>query len=241
MKKCIISLILSLGFITSLFAQSSLNTTFVGHWGYGTCDAVAVSGNCAFVGKGYMFLVIDKTDLTNPVKIGELSLPDAIFEIEILGNYAYVADGAAGLRVINISDLSHPHEVGFFDDQWFGTARAVKVNGNYAYLADNDAGLRIIDISNPANPQQVGICDTPGYAYDVAISGSYAYVADHNGGMRIINISNPSSPVETGFITMEYYYYDRIEVSGNFVYNGLNFGMNIVDVSNPGNPAIVGT
>jgi len=237
MKKLASFFIILLSFSFQLAAQSSLNTTSVGHWGYGTCNAVADSGNYVFISKGYMFLVIDKTDLTNPEKVGELSLPEAILEIQIQGNYAYIADGAAGLRVIDISNHSAPHEAGFFDDTRIGTARAVAVNGNYAYLADNNAGLRIIDISNPANPQQVGIYDTPGYAYDVAVSGNFAYVADHNGGMRIIDISNPASPVETG--SAGYPYFERIAINGDYAYVGCDFGVNIIDISDVNNPIIV--
>jgi hypothetical protein len=36
-------------------------------------------------------------------------------DVYVSGNYAYVADGYAGLRVIDVSNPSNPREVGYFD------------------------------------------------------------------------------------------------------------------------------
>ncbi len=95
----------------------------------------------------------------------------------VTGNYAYVADGAAGLRVIDVSLPSAPAEVGFYDNP--GTAYGVAVAGNYAYVSAGDAGLRVIDVSLPSAPTEVGFYDTAGiFAMGVAVVGNYAYVAD---------------------------------------------------------------
>jgi hypothetical protein len=53
--------------------------------------------------------------------------------VYVSGNYAYVADGGAGLRVIDVSNPANPREVGFFDTPGF--AEDVYVSGNYAYVA----------------------------------------------------------------------------------------------------------
>ena len=49
-------------------------------------------------------------------------------------NYAYVADGWSGFRIINISNPASPTEVGYHDTP--GYANGVYVSGNYAYVAN---------------------------------------------------------------------------------------------------------
>ena len=73
-----------------------------------------------------------------------------MYDVAVSGNYAYVAGGDGGLRIIDISNPAAPTEAGFYDTP--GDARGVAVAGNYAYVADGKGGLRMIDISNPAAP-----------------------------------------------------------------------------------------
>jgi hypothetical protein len=61
--------------------------------------------------------------------------------VAVVGDYAYVADWTAGLRVISVSDPAHPVEVGYYDTP--GYANGVAVIGDYAYVADVDAGLQM--------------------------------------------------------------------------------------------------
>ncbi|HBO41654.1 MAG TPA: hypothetical protein DD477_10620, partial [Spirochaetaceae bacterium] len=67
------------------------------------------------------------------------------------GAYAYVADGYAGLHIIDISNPITPILVSTFDTIGAG-AFGIYVSGVYAYVADWNTGLYIIDISNPAAP-----------------------------------------------------------------------------------------
>ncbi|MFN5892129.1 MAG: hypothetical protein ACK45Z_05770, partial [Dolichospermum sp.] len=67
--------------------------------------------------------------------------------MQVLGNYAYVADIDSGLQIIDISNPTTPTLKGNYDTS--GSAWGVQVLGNYAYVADIDSGLQIIDISNP--------------------------------------------------------------------------------------------
>ncbi|WP_196803242.1 cadherin domain-containing protein, partial [Dolichospermum circinale] len=108
--------------------------------------------------------------------------------VQVVSNYAYVADGESGLQIIDISNPSTPTRKGNYDTS--GYAYDVQVVGNYAYVADAYSGLQIIDISNPTNPTRKGNYDTSGYARGVQVVGNYAYVADNDGGLKIIDVSN---------------------------------------------------
>ncbi|MCK4523706.1 hypothetical protein KAU15_02160, partial [candidate division WOR-3 bacterium] len=109
----------------------------------------------------------------------------------------YVADGSAGLRIINVSNPATPVETGFYDTGDY--ALGVFVMDSFAYVADGGTGLRIINVSNPAAPVEMGFYDTGGDARGVFVMDSFAYVADDYEGLRIINVLDPVAPVETGF------------------------------------------
>jgi len=64
----------------------------------------------------------------------------------LLGDYAYVADGSGGLRVVDVSDPAHPTEVGFYATP--GDARDVAVAGDYIYVADFVGGLVILRLAH---------------------------------------------------------------------------------------------
>ncbi|MEJ2567905.1 MAG: T9SS type A sorting domain-containing protein, partial [candidate division WOR-3 bacterium] len=58
-------------------------------------------------------------------------------------NYAYVADGYLGLRIIDISTPSSPSEVGFCFPPSY--AYDVVVSGSYAYVAAGTSGLQMYE------------------------------------------------------------------------------------------------
>jgi Ca2+-binding RTX toxin-like protein len=70
--------------------------------------------------------------------------------VQVIGNYAYVADSFSGLQIIDISNPLTPTLKGNYDTS--GSAYGVQVVGNYAYVADGEGGLKIIDVSEFTNP-----------------------------------------------------------------------------------------
>jgi hypothetical protein len=74
--------------------------------------------------------------------------------VAIAGNYAFVADDAAGLLVVDISDPSNPLLAGSYNTP--NSARDVAIAGDYAYVADFESGLQVLDISSPTSPSFVG-------------------------------------------------------------------------------------
>jgi len=62
-------------------------------------------------------LVLDVTDLDDPLVIGQYFGPDGATDhnLYVKGDRMYQANYQAGLRVIDISDRENPVEIGFFD------------------------------------------------------------------------------------------------------------------------------
>jgi hypothetical protein len=155
------------------------------------------------------------------------------------GSLAYVADGASGLQIVDVSNPSSPTLRGSYDTP--GSANGVFVDGGLAYVAGQTAGLLIIDVSNPSSPTLRGSYDTPGWAEGVFVVGGLAYVADQWAGLQIIDVSNPSSPTLRGS------YATAHVAKGVFVAGGLAYvadfgnGFQIIDVSNPSLPTLRGS
>jgi hypothetical protein len=114
--------------------------------------------------------------------------------IEVVYGMAYVAAGASGLRLIDVSNPTAPVEVGGINTP--GSARNVAVWGRLAYVADG-SGLRVIDVSIPDAPVELGAIAIFGGADNVTVVGGLAYVSGDS-SLRLIDVSNPAAPVELG-------------------------------------------
>ena len=175
----------------------------VGHFYIkGWANDIYVSGNYAYVGVDGDLIIVDVFVPSNPKLVGSLNtyffflmqghnFSDDIYDIDISGNYVYVAHGRHGLLIIDISDPSNPKIVEYLNT---GDTRGVYISGNYAYVADYRYGLVIVNISNPSRPILVRrwMMYTDGRKVDV--SGNYAYVAAGDNGLLIVDISDRAKP-----------------------------------------------
>ena len=107
----------------------------------------------------------------------------AALGVAVSGNYVYVADGGAGLLVIDVSNPANPQRVGGFDTS--GGAVKVAVSDGYAYLAQGDAGLLVIDVSDPAHPRRVG-GNGLASGYDITVNGESVFASG-----TIFNVFTP--------------------------------------------------
>ncbi|NQU05967.1 MAG: choice-of-anchor D domain-containing protein, partial [Calditrichaeota bacterium] len=161
-------------------------------------------------------------------EVGHLDTDGDAIDVVVVGNYAYVADGWEGLRIIDVSDPENPDEVGFYDTE--NRAVSVSLAGNYAYLVGNGV-FSVFDVSDPENPDEISSLDVGGSG--VAVSGSYVYLA--GAGMRIVDVSDPENPEEVALheIPGEA---RGITVEGNYAYLGnWENGLRIYDITDPEN------
>jgi hypothetical protein len=159
--------------------------------------------------------------------------------VAMQGDYAYVAAGVDGLRIIGVADPAHPVETGRIATP--PQANDVAVAGGYAYVAARYAGLRIIDIADVAHPVEVGFYRTPaGQAQAVAVAGTIAYVADQGDGLRIVDVSDPAHPAELGTDPILRDASD-VAVAGSLAYvTDLRGGLRVIDVADPTRPTELG-
>lgn len=192
--------------------------------------------------------VIEISDPTNPRRVSSFATTWSKARVAISGDFAYLADGSAGLRVIDLSDPANPRQVGALDTVWF--ARGVAVSGQYAFVVAG-FGFQALDVSDPVNPRLVGWYDRSGWANDLAVSGDYAYVAANSrwdeatktfteAGLQVINIRDPANPRRVGGYegTRQAH---RVGVSGSCAYLALDSGLMVVDIRDPARPGRVGS
>ncbi|MET0650002.1 MAG: Ig-like domain-containing protein [Pyrinomonadaceae bacterium] len=173
-----------------------------------------------------------------PTALSFIAIPGFANNVDVSGDFAYVAAGSAGLQVIDVSDRRAPRIVGSLDTP--GNANDVKVVGRRAYVADGSAGLRIIDVSNTAAPSLLGTLDTSGDARDIVVVGDRAYVADGSAGLKIIDVSNPQSPALLGALDTPGSA-NGVDVVGNIAVVADGNSLRTIDVTNPASPAALGS
>ncbi|MBN1622129.1 MAG: fibronectin type III domain-containing protein [Endomicrobiales bacterium] len=145
-------------------------------------------------------MVYDITAAAAPVVIADAdgyNTPGNATGVHVQGNYAYIADGAYGMYIIDISNKSSLTYQGAYDNSYL--ANGIFVSGSYAYLSDSTNGLRIYDVSNPSTPNPLSSHDTASSAMEVYVRGNYAFVTSSDAGLYIFDVSDPSAPRCVGY------------------------------------------
>ncbi len=134
---CLLAVLLLL---TTLFAEyESQNVNLIGRWPYGDCRSVVSDGTLSFIGNGTVIEIIDISDPTNPVKVGEHVTESIIAYLQVAGDYVYVANWSDGFRIIDVSNPSAPFEAAAINFE--GQSWCVSVFNSYAYVGNGTDGL----------------------------------------------------------------------------------------------------
>lgn len=213
-------------------------------------QCVTVSGARAYVGRDRALHVVDVSDPALPQEIGTTTTFGTPVRITLSGHYAYVAAGAAGLRLFDVSDPSNPQSVGVY--YAFGMVTDVVARNEYAYLTVAGdpmipgEGLVVLDVSDPRNPLRVGGHGTGAYSNAIVVQGRHAYVAAGDAGLLTIDISDPTRPqqisADTSFAAVD------VELSDSYAYavgarpEGASWVSTLVilDLRNPAQPRRIG-
>lgn len=121
--------------------------------------------------------------------------------VQVVSNLAYVANGAAGLLVLDVTNPGQIRALGAFDTP--SSAMDVAVAWPFAYVADYNGGLQILDVRNPAQISRAVVFypgGTPDYnsVLEVEVFGSRAYLNDSSFGVFSLDVSTPANPVRLG-------------------------------------------
>ena len=207
----------------------------------GSLRSTIVIGNYAYLADSDFGLrILDITDKTNPVVVGQYKDDGITFDLQIVGNYAYLTNGFEGLIIVNISDPSHPEKISDYKDG--NSYFYIIAEGNRAYVSSSDNTIQIIDISSPNNPTLIGEINGTMGNRDFKVSGNFVYVPNTQDGIFIYNVTDVSNPIlikNYDYFPLFTYDIDVVDdlayISG---YDGTysNPEFKILDVSDPANP-----
>jgi hypothetical protein len=146
------------GGLRSVNVADPLAPALLGDLPFGAnCTDVIPMGNVAFVVSfGGGFLSVDITDPTAMSTIQQ-QLWGFLNALDITDQIAWVADGQAGLRVVDIADPANLTSLS--TTTIGGQPRDVvrsRAGSPYCYLADDFYGLRQMDVSDPSAPVLLG-------------------------------------------------------------------------------------
>lgn len=227
-------------------ASPQLISTYTGYAEY-------VTGNGQIVAftSSVSYSILDISDPFNLVLASTYPLPNSTIDVAVSGNYAYSASN--GFRVFDISDKTHPVQVGY-DSNDGGLIELAADKAVYireSMTANNP--VMIMDISNPVAPSKVGQYNAPVMTWDLAIKEHYAFIACWWDGVRVIDFQDPANPVLVahtfGWFNGavpgdEYCFVQALDVDGNYLYlidyqpfdDKDTRGLYIFDISDPTNP-----
>jgi hypothetical protein len=158
---------------------------------------------------------------------------------------AVVITAYANTRILDVSDITHPAEVGTYVLD--GTGTRVQVDGGYAYLAQPYAGLQILDMADITQPVKRLTIASTGYIQDVAVQGDYVFMLEgQTHTVRIFNKTNPDAPLAVAEFVLtppasapdsgSY----SVAVSGNLLMAGIGSDIQLLDISTPSQPKALG-
>jgi hypothetical protein len=204
---------------------------------------------------------IDIADPYNILTLSYLHYPATSWDIDVEGDYAYIATDSAGLQVTDISDPSNLFIASYYNEIYSGDqiAGTVTTRDNIAFIGDSH-GMRAIDITDPLNPVKIGDYETwtQQGVRRIVLRDSLAFLAlqpNDSLMMAVVNISDPTNMTTVGICVPPNDMYDEhfkflwddaqdIALSGNyaFVANGgcYGHGLLMLDISDLSNIHIVG-
>jgi|GEM_PF-6876671 len=148
--------------------------------------------------------VIDLQDPWNPVHVSYRPLPGRASDVCVSGNFALVADGEAGVTVVDVLDPTVPHVVLSLDVM---NAVRIKLVGNIAYVAGKHpnntlevpvSNISLINFADPRHPVRVGEVPLPCRAYDAVILRDHVMVGSEGGSLFWANRSCGENVVPGG-------------------------------------------
>jgi hypothetical protein len=201
--------------------------------------------------------LVDVKAKSNPYSAGSLNLNIGANKVEAAGTEVYIANGGAGLRIIDVQNLLNPFEEGVYatvPKLW-----TLAVKDGFAYGGDQFGALSVLVTQGDA-ARQVGLYQPPvgtdegiytcpnGYwlfgditLYDVNVSGDYVFAAAGVNGLQVFSVVNPSKPTLVGNLDTAGSAFG-VAISGDKAYLAdFCYGLRVIDIQDPIHPVEVGS
>ena len=185
-------------------------------------------------------------DITTPAALVSLSsaaTAGVALDVSYFGNYVFVADDSAGVRLYNATDAANPIPFSPPNVATTGFAVDVAAGNNRIYVADSWAGMSIIDFSNVNNVTILGTYASLGEVNGVNVSpdSPFAFSASGYMGLGSTDISDRTAPARADAALLADYAMNG-QIDGDYAFIADAFGgLQVVDISVPGALSVIGS
>ncbi len=179
--------------------------------------AFVVQNEIIFVGLNFGMHIFDASNASSlqELSVCALEYSSSFGDIEIYDNLAYCAIRNFGLRIIDVSELSSPFEIGFYqtddrDSYYYRGGKSICFDNGFIYMTDYDEGLLIFKVSTPTSPLLQGeyyeitniqAIENENYGnnlQNVAVYDNIVYLASDTDGLILIHFND--APFSQGMI-----------------------------------------
>jgi hypothetical protein len=171
------------------------NSSIVAEWGNGG-EFIDTKGDYAFIGIGSgLVQVVDVSSAISPTLVNIIPMTNEIEALTVVDDYLYVAELGTGIRIIDVSDVMNPWQIGLypFDIQnLYFTNDRIRVVGSYLFFSYHNL-VSMIDISMPSNPLLVSEFSLRDGPKDIIVDESRVFAAADWHGLFILSANLPGT------------------------------------------------
>ena len=221
----------------------------------GDYEFIAGIEDYVYLTRNSTFSVLDVTDSTNVQYVSGYETPGFVEDISVSGSYAYT--GSNGFRVIDISDSTHPVQIGYVDvDGSLVEAASDSLVLYCPYSMGASNTVHVMNVSDPSNPVSMGFYTSPVMTWDLVVKENLAFVACWWDGVRILSFEDPNNLTLVGHTMgwqsggipgVDYCYAQAADVEDDYLYivdygpfvSEDTYGLYIIDISDPTDPNLI--
>jgi hypothetical protein len=213
-------------------AADPAHPVLVASWRF-LCQKMAFAGDLAFALDWPRLRVLNIQSPAAPSILATVQLSQPV-DLTVSGTYLFVADRAAGLAVVDVSNPSSPFLAATLAT--VGSAEGIAIQGSRAYLAASGS-FCVVDLSDPEHPQLLASVPAGQNARDVVVDGGYAFVVEAWDGLLVYDIADPVHPFLVATLPMPHADTYHLDLHENVLYVANDYGGTVlVDVSDPEAP-----
>ncbi len=198
---------------------------------------------------------------TSPVQIASVNIGGETYSVAIQDDYAYVAAGQAGMKVVDIYPPESASVISSLEIDGSESTHGIVLEGFHAYVSTTrfegtisphclKGALAVIDVSDPNNPliddPANDIVNLPYPGRHLAFEGLTAYVATgrfvgthRRGSLNCVGVNDINDPEPTVIASVETYCSHDIAISHHYAFLADGEpGLKVYDVSDPRSPGL---